>query len=97
MCQLFSSLYLDLIQSQNLPLTLRILAQTPTTASSDIHQCYASGFYGIHTTSQCLSSSSHYPSLFAAWIDCPKGVHPCYVRCSLGWGRLFLSSVVRSL
>jgi hypothetical protein len=38
-----------------------------TSATNDFFErCYAKGSYGTHTTSQCLSLSSHCPSLFAA-------------------------------
>jgi hypothetical protein len=43
------------------------------------------GFYGIHTTFQCLSSSSHYPSLFVAWMVCLGGPSfLCPLLCGLG-------------
>jgi hypothetical protein len=80
-----------------MPLTMRFSTRPPTTASSDIHRCYARGFYGIHTISYYLSSSSHQPSLFTASTGCSEGLHPCFVLCYVGWGCLCPESIVRNL
>jgi hypothetical protein len=37
------------------------------TIFNDINWFCANGFYGSHTTSQCLFSSSHYPYFPMAW------------------------------
>jgi hypothetical protein len=47
----------------------------------NIHQCCAKGFCGTHTTFQCPSSTSHYPSLLVAWTGCPGVGHPCSILC----------------
>jgi hypothetical protein len=64
---------------------------------SNILQCCAKGFYGIHTIFLCHSSTSHYPSCVAVWTGCPKSGHFCFVPCCVGWGQLFPTSTVRSL
>jgi hypothetical protein len=88
---------MDLIRSLNLPLTRKLSARPPVTTWSDILRCCAKGFYGIHTTFPCPSSTSHYPSWVAAWTGCPESGHICSVPCVVGWGHLFLALAMRNL
>jgi hypothetical protein len=59
-------------QSLSQHLTLRLSSQPTMIVWSDIHQCCAKGFCGTHTTFQCPSSTSHYPSFLVAWTGCPR-------------------------
>jgi hypothetical protein len=87
---------MDLIQSQIMPLTQKLLAQQPVTAWSDILRCCAKGFYGIHTIFLCPSLTSHYPYGVASWNGCPESGHIFSVPCFVGWGHLFPALAVRS-
>jgi hypothetical protein len=88
---------MDLIQSQDLPLTQNLSSRTPMTAWIEILQCCAKGFYGIHTTFSFPSSTSHYPSWVASWIGCPESDHIFSTRCLVGWDHLFPASPMRNL
>ena len=60
-------------------------------ALSDIHQCFAKGFYEIRTTYQCPSLSFDPPSLLVAGIGCHF-----LLLCSAGQGFPFLASALDS-
>jgi hypothetical protein len=62
-------------------------SQPLVTIWNDNLQFFAKGFYGIHTTFMCPSSTSHYPYWVVAWNGCPKSDHIF----------LFPTSVVRNL
>jgi hypothetical protein len=72
-----------------LPLTQKPSARPRVTAWSDILQCCAKGFYGIHTIFSCPSLSSHYPSCVVAWTGCPESGHLFSVPCLCGLGLPF--------
>jgi hypothetical protein len=75
---------------ESLPLTWNLSARPPVISWSDIIQCCAKGFYGIHTTFPCPSLTSHYPSCVATWISCPESGHIFYVPCFVGWASFSL-------
>jgi hypothetical protein len=56
---------------------------------SNIHECCARGFCGTHTTFQCPSLTSCYPSLHVAWTGFLEVGYPFFVLCSMSWGRCY--------
>jgi hypothetical protein len=58
-------LIMVMTQVQNSHVIQRLSPQPPMTSLRGIQQCYSRGSYGTHTTFECLSLSSHCPSLFA--------------------------------
>jgi hypothetical protein len=72
-----------------------------TSATNDCFEWHSTvlcqGLLWNSPISQCLSSSSHCPSLFTVWIGCPEVVPPFSALYSVGWDRLFPASIGRCL